>query len=84
MGEWLLSRRDRLIVARHEYLFSVISQSCSSSSFVLVRFSGDPSEPSAACFLRSSLFHPGNPPTEDENEDEDDWPAIHLQARSAW
>ena len=23
MGEWLLSRRDRLIVARHEYLFSV-------------------------------------------------------------
>jgi hypothetical protein len=22
MGEWLLSRRDRLIVARHEYVFS--------------------------------------------------------------
>jgi hypothetical protein len=51
----------------------------SRSSFVLVRFSGDSSEPSAACFLRSSLFHPGKPasipPTEDENEDEDDWAA---------
>ena len=35
MDEWLLSRRDRLIVARHEYLFSVLSQSSSSSSFVL-------------------------------------------------
>jgi hypothetical protein len=22
MGEWLLSRRDRMIVARHEYVFS--------------------------------------------------------------
>jgi hypothetical protein len=43
------------------YVFSAMSQSCSSSSFVLVRFSGDPSEPSAACFLRSSLFHPGKP-----------------------
>jgi hypothetical protein len=25
MGEWLLSRKDRLIVARHEYLFSRVS-----------------------------------------------------------
>jgi hypothetical protein len=43
------------------YVFSAMSRSCSSSSFVLVlrRFSGDPSEPSAACFLRSSLCHPG-------------------------
>jgi hypothetical protein len=24
MGEWLLSRGDRLIAARHEYLFSVL------------------------------------------------------------
>jgi hypothetical protein len=32
------------------YVFSAMSQSSSSSSFVLVRFSGDPSEPSAACF----------------------------------
>jgi hypothetical protein len=39
---------------RHLYVFSATSQSC--SSFVLVRFSGDPNEPSAACFLRSSLF----------------------------
>jgi hypothetical protein len=100
---WPSSRRDSMIVARHEvpgvmkknapsqrdgdslhryprhlYVFSATSQSC--SSFVLVRFSGDPNEPSAACFLRSSLFHPGNRPTEDE----DDWPAKHVQALRAW
>ena len=34
MGEWLLSRKDRLIVARHEYLFSVLSRSFSLLSFV--------------------------------------------------
>jgi hypothetical protein len=81
---WPSSRRDSMIVARHEvpgvmkknapsqrdgdslhryprhlYVFSATSQSC--SSFALVRFSGDPNEPSAACFLRSSLFHPGKP-----------------------
>ena len=42
-----------------KYLFSVRSQSSSSS--VLVRFSGEPSETSAAFFLHSSLFHPGKP-----------------------
>jgi hypothetical protein len=34
MGEWLLSRRDSTIVAGHEYLFSVLSQSFSLLSFV--------------------------------------------------
>ena len=57
-----MSRRDRLIVARHEYVFSVISQSSSSSSssFVLGRFSGGKSETPNACFLRSSSFHLAN------------------------
>src|ERR1700722_16605078 len=48
-------------LAQGLYVFSAMSQSCPSSSFVLVRFSGNPSEPSAACFLRYSLFHPGKP-----------------------
>jgi hypothetical protein len=43
------------------YVFRAMSQSCSSSFSSFVRFSGDPSEPSAACFLRSFLFHPGKP-----------------------
>jgi hypothetical protein len=108
MGEWLLSRRDRVIVARHEVpgsrcreprpggtvevwwiaaenlvllasnlsrdpfnrpagrgnfphgsrhlsVFSVISESSSSSSFVLGRHLGGRSEAPAACFLDASF-----------------------------
>jgi len=70
MGGLLLSRRDRVIVARHEvpYVFTAISQSSSSSSFV--RFSGDQANLPPLAFLHSSLFHPGKPqpPTEDEND----------------
>ena len=82
------AQHHALAVGRTEppsvYVFSAMSQSSSSSSFVssafrvthanlvLVRFSGDPRESSAACFLHSSLFHPGKPkrPTEDETEDD--------------
>jgi hypothetical protein len=47
-----------------------VSESFSSSSFVLGRFSGGTSETPAACFLYASFFHPSKPPRSPTDEDE--------------
>jgi hypothetical protein len=84
-----LSQRDSMIVAKHEYVFSVMSESSSSSSssFVLGRYSGGQSETPAACSLYASFFHPGKPPRSPTDEDELGrlgQYAKQIQARSAW
>ena len=68
------SRGGKLPRVNPGYLFSVISQSCS-TSYVHDRFSDGTSETPGACLLDSSLFHPGGPrrfPTEDDDDEDDD------------